>query len=64
MEFLRGILRSKKVRAALAAVTIAGLTELGLDPEAAEMAVKALMAYIAAQGIVDLGLALKGKKEV
>ncbi len=39
------------------------LTALGLDPDVAELIVKVVMAYLASQGVVDLGLALKGAKK-
>lgn len=63
MGFLKAILGSKKAGAAVVGVATQLLTALGLDPAVADAATQILMAYIASQGVVDLGLALKGSKE-
>ena len=63
MEFLKAIFQSKKAGAAIAAAVVAFLTTLGLDEEIATLVVQALMAYIGAQGLADLGLAIKGSKK-
>ncbi len=63
MGFLKGILKSKKLGTAVAGILGIVLTQmLGLDPEFSEKIVSIVMAYIGAQGVVDLGLALKGSK--
>lgn len=64
MGFLKGIIGSKKLGAAIAGIlTIVATEVFNLDPEFAEKIVSLLMAYIGGQSVVDLGLALKGAKK-
>ena len=63
MGFLKGILKSKKLGSAVAGILGIVLTQvMGLPEEFAAKIVSIVMSYIAAQGVVDLGLALKGSK--
>lgn len=63
MGFLKGIFNSKKAIFTLVGIVTGALTALGLDRDVAELIVKVVMAYLASQGVVDLGLALKGSKK-
>ena len=63
MGFLKGIFNSKKAVFTLVGIVTGALTALGLDRDVAELIVKVVMAYLASQGVVDLGLALKGSKK-
>ncbi len=63
MGFLKGIFNSKKAAFTLVGIVTGALTALGLNPDVAELIVKVVMAYLASQGVVDLGLALKGTKK-
>ena len=64
MGFLRGIIQSKKLGAAVAGIlTIVATQIFNLDPEFAEKIVTLIMTYIGGQSVVDLGLALKGAKD-
>ena len=64
MGFLRRIFgKSKKATFTFIGSITGALTALGLDPDVAELIVKVIMAYLASQGVVDLGLALKGTKK-
>ncbi len=62
MAFLKSVLKSKKAGAAVLGVLAKLLVTVGLDPELADAIVQLLMVYIASQGVVDLGLAVKGAK--
>jgi len=62
MEFLKAIFGSKKLGAAMAGLIVQLATTFGLDPEVANKIGELLMVYIASQGVVDLGLAVKGSK--
>lgn len=63
MGFLKGIISSKKLGAAIAGIlTIVATQVLDLDPAFAEKVVTIIMTYIGGQSVVDLGLALKGAK--
>ena len=54
---------SKKATAMLAGILAVVLgTGLGLDPGLVEKIVQMVMAYLGAQGIVDVALAMKGAK--
>lgn len=54
---------SKKATTALVGfVTILLRDYLGLSPDIVELLVKLIMAYLGAQGIVDVALAFKGHK--
>ncbi len=63
MGFLKGIFRSKKAAFTLVGIITGALVALGLDRNVAELIVQVIMAYLASQGVVDLGLALKGTKK-
>ena len=58
-EFLKAIFGSKKVGALILGLLSAVFT----DPQVGSAIMNAVIAYIIAQGGVDIGLALKGKKE-
>jgi hypothetical protein len=62
MGFLKAMLKSKKAGAAILGVLAKLLVTIGLQPDLADAIVQLLTVYIASQGVVDLGLALKGTK--
>lgn len=64
MAFLKGIIKSKKLGAAIAGIATIILTQVvGLDPDLVEKIVTIVVGYLVAQGGVDLALALKGAKK-
>jgi len=64
MGFLKAVFgRSKKASFTLIGILTGALVALGLDRDVAELIIQLIMAYLASQGVVDLGLALKGAKK-
>ncbi len=63
MGLLKAIFSSKKAVFTLVGIITGALTALGLDPDVAELIVRVIMAYLVSQGVVDVGLALKGAKK-
>ena len=62
MGFLKAVFSKKKAGAAGIGIIAALLTQVGLPEEISTSIAQLAMAFIAGQGITDLGLALKGVK--
>lgn len=63
MGFLKAILGSKKAGAAIFGSLAQLMVGMGLDPGVADSIVQLMIAFIASQGVVDVGLAIKGAKK-